>query len=78
MRHRASHPPTDEQDLTGIVAWRRRSLERAGFSVSLAESLANDRRIDLHALLELVDRGCRPDLAVRIRAPLDASRTDQF
>jgi hypothetical protein len=27
--------------------------------------------VDLHALLELTDRGCRPDLAARIVAPLD-------
>jgi hypothetical protein len=30
-----------------------------------------DFSFDLHALLELVDRGCAPDLAVRILAPLD-------
>jgi hypothetical protein len=33
--------------------------------------LARDPRTDLHALLELVDRGCRPELAARILAPLD-------
>jgi hypothetical protein len=27
--------------------------------------------MDLHALLGLVDRGCPPDLAARILAPLD-------
>jgi hypothetical protein len=27
--------------------------------------------VDLHQLLELVDRGCPPELAVRILAPLD-------
>ena len=27
--------------------------------------------VDLHALLELVDQGCAPELAVRIVAPLD-------
>jgi hypothetical protein len=43
----------------------------AGFGAQLAARLASDRRFDLHALLELVDRGCRPELAVRILAPLD-------
>jgi hypothetical protein len=27
--------------------------------------------VDVHALLELVDRGCPPVLAARIMAPLD-------
>jgi hypothetical protein len=33
--------------------------------------VAVDNRYDLHALLELVDRGCPPALAARILAPLD-------
>jgi hypothetical protein len=49
-------------------------LERAGFGVRLAETLANDLRVDLHAVLELVDRGCPPELAARILAPLDEPR----
>jgi hypothetical protein len=54
-----------------VAAWRRRRLERAGFDQALAASLAGDRRVDVHALLELVDRGCPPHLAGRILAPLD-------
>jgi hypothetical protein len=53
-------------------------LERAGFTAPLAEALANDRRIDLHALLELVDRGCPPQLAARILAPLDDPQDGAF
>jgi hypothetical protein len=41
----------------------------------LARRLADDRRYDLHALLELVDRGCPPALAVRILAPIDEVET---
>jgi hypothetical protein len=44
---------------------------RAGFSRATARSVARDGRYDLHALLELVDHGCPPGLAVRIVAPLD-------
>jgi hypothetical protein len=51
-------------------AWRARRLQAAGFDQALALRLASDSRIDLHALLELTDRGCRPDLAARIMAPL--------
>jgi hypothetical protein len=37
----------------------------------LAERLASDARCDVHAVLELLDRGCPPELAARILAPLD-------
>jgi hypothetical protein len=51
--------------------WRRVRLIRAGFTPELATRLGFDARIDLHDLLELVDRGCPPELAARILAPLD-------
>ena len=54
-----------------VVRWRREQLERAGFGRVLSGRLAADPDYDLHALIELVERGCRPDLAVRILAPLD-------
>jgi hypothetical protein len=54
-----------------VVAWRRRQLSGAGFSLPLAHALARDQRVDLHALLGLVDRGCPPPLAARILAPLE-------
>ena len=57
-----------------ISAWRRERLLRAGFDEVLAGRLAGDCTIDLHALLELVERGCRPRLAARILAPLDDER----
>jgi hypothetical protein len=51
--------------------WRRNRLLQAGFPAALAEAVSRDDRFDLHALLELLDRGCEPELAVRIIAPLD-------
>jgi hypothetical protein len=39
--------------------------------------LASDDRIDLHALLELIDRGCPPELAARIMAPLTDRPSDE-
>jgi hypothetical protein len=71
MAQRTSHPAGVDPDLVGVVAWRRRRLERAGFASELAATLAADRRTDLHAVLDLVDRGCPPSLAARILAPLD-------
>jgi hypothetical protein len=57
-----------------VVEWRRGRLLRAGFATDLATLLAVDRDVDLHALLDLIDRGCPPDLAARILAPLDDRR----
>jgi hypothetical protein len=57
-----------------IVRWRRERLTDAGFPVSVAARLAKDARYDLHALIELVERGCPPPLAARIMAPLDHER----
>lgn len=57
-----------------VFVWRRDRLLAAGFAPGAAERLAQDRGIDLHAVLELIDQGCPPELAVRIRAPLDVSR----
>jgi len=51
---------------------RHEVLVHAGFAEVLADRLAADGDVDLHDLLKLVDRGCPPDLAVRILAPLGA------
>ena len=57
-----------------MVAWRTERLLATGFDRELAGSLAAEDAVDLHALLELVDRGCPPELAARILAPLDEGR----
>jgi hypothetical protein len=57
-----------------IVAWRRARLRKAGFEPRLAEQLARECGVDLHALIELVERGCSPELAARILAPLERER----
>lgn len=53
-----------------VVSWRADRLRRAGFTADDAAALAADFQTDLHALLELVERGCPPHLAARILAPL--------
>jgi hypothetical protein len=52
-----------------VFRWRRDQLVAAGLRPSLAASIAADGRYDLHALIELVERGCPARLAVRILAP---------
>jgi hypothetical protein len=63
---RERHPLPSE-----VVAWRRERLTSAGFAGDFARTLARDRRIDLHALIELTERGCPPEIAARILAPLE-------
>ncbi len=62
---------TSEQAGQEVVRWRREQLVASGFVPALAERLAEDERYDLHALIELTERGCQPELAVRILAPGD-------
>lgn len=57
-----------------VARWREERLRRAGFDADLAASIATDCAIDLHAIIELVERGCPPGLAARILAPLDDER----
>jgi len=54
-----------------VVAWRTERLRAAGLSPELARRIACDRGYDVHAVLELVDRGCSPELAARIMAPIE-------
>ena len=59
-----------ERQVDEVVRWRREQLAEAGFSLPLAVQVAADGRYDLHALIEFVERGCPPELAARILAPL--------
>jgi hypothetical protein len=77
MRRRAVHKRSAGSDPDGVVAWRTRQLHRAGFDRALAGAVAGDPRTDVHALIELVDRGCPPPLAARILAPLDDAPAEQ-
>jgi hypothetical protein len=61
-----SAPGRDE-----VVRWRCEQLVESGFALALAARVAKNAHYDLHALIELVERGCQPDLAVRILAPLE-------
>ena len=69
MRATATEPAFED-----VHRWRREQLLQTGFAAAAAKELAADRRYDLHELIGLVERGCPPDLAVRILAPLDGQR----
>ena len=49
-----------------IEEWRREELERAGYPLDAATEVAIRHDIDLHAAVELVERGCPPEVATRI------------
>ncbi|MDX6408369.1 MAG: hypothetical protein QOE13_1440 [Gaiellaceae bacterium] len=63
----------DDRRSAEVARWRREQLIAAGFSLPLASRLARDEHWDIHALIELVERGCRPDVAARILAPLQVN-----
>lgn len=61
---------TSTRAVDEVVRWRREQLVEAGFALPLAAGIAKNTGYDLHALIELVERGCPPQLAVRILAPV--------
>ncbi|MGY1643232.1 hypothetical protein ACI782_19165 [Geodermatophilus sp. SYSU D00703] len=63
----------DRWPASDVEAWRLRRLLDAGFPAALAREVATTPGIDLHAVLALLDRGCPPELAVRILAPVEVA-----
>jgi hypothetical protein len=53
-----------EQEL--VELWRATELERAGYSPSGAAELAARTDVDLHRAVELLQKGCSPELALAI------------
>jgi hypothetical protein len=55
-----------ETETERVERWRTSELMRAGFAGDDAVALAAQFDVDLHEAIELVERGCPPELAVRI------------
>ena len=55
-----------ETELDRVERWRTAELMRVGFPGDDAVALAARLDVDLHEAIELVRRGCPPELAVRI------------
>ena len=55
-----------EAESDRVTAWRACELLKAGYEPLMAVELAEHPEVDLHVALELVERGCQPDLAARI------------
>jgi hypothetical protein len=55
-----------ETETERVERWRAEELLRHGFDPSAAVELASRLDIDLHLATDLIDRGCPPELALRI------------
>ncbi len=55
-----------ETELDRVERWRTSELMRVGFPGDDAVALAARADVDLHDAIELVQRGCPPELAIRI------------
>ena len=55
-----------ETEVDRVERWRTAELMRVGFAGDDAVALAARTEVDLHEAIELVQRGCPPELAVRI------------
>jgi len=55
-----------ETEALRVTCWRATALMRAGYEPLAAVELAERPEIDLHLALELVERGCSPELAAAI------------
>ena len=49
-----------------VLSWRIEQLIAVGYDSDSAFVLALDRSVDLHEAIELVRRGCPPEIAFRI------------
>jgi hypothetical protein len=49
-----------------VERWRAEALERAGYDPTSAAVLAIRTDVDLHKATYLLERGCSPELALRI------------
>lgn len=74
MRQRSQDRAAAEAESHSLVTWRQARLLAAGFDGELAASVAARCNFDIHAVLQLVDRGCPPTLAARVAAPLEEGR----
>jgi hypothetical protein len=55
-----------ETETERVERWRMDELLRVGFDVEFAALIAAEPGVDLHAAIDMVERGCPPDLAAQI------------
>jgi hypothetical protein len=62
----ATRETTETEELLRVLVWRFKQLCRTGFELELATTLAARVDVDLHEAIDLVERGCPPEVAGRI------------
>jgi hypothetical protein len=55
-----------ESELTQVERWRIDELERAGYDPRAASTIAARLDVDLHFAVDLLRKGCSPELALQI------------
>jgi hypothetical protein len=55
-----------ETELTQVERWRIDELERAGYDPRAASTIAARLDVDLHFAVDLLRKGCSPELALQI------------
>lgn len=56
----------EQTEIERIERWRAEALERAGYAPRAAGRLAVRHDVDLHFAIDLLERGCAQELALRI------------
>lgn len=56
----------DSTEIERIERWRAEELERAGYEPRAAGRLAVRHDVDLHTAVDLLERGCPSELALKI------------
>ena len=56
----------DDTERERVIRWRVEQLAKVGYSWPAAMVIAANTQVDLHLAVELVEQGCRPEVAVRI------------
>jgi hypothetical protein len=55
-----------ETEQERVERWRLEALVKVGYDSTSAAQIAVRNDVDLHRAIELVERGCPPEIAVRI------------
>jgi hypothetical protein len=55
-----------ETEVERVERWRTEALENAGYDPDSAALLAARHDVDLHRAIEMIERGCAPETALRI------------
>lgn len=55
-----------ETESERVERWRTDELLRVGYDFETATVMAAEPTVDLHTALDLIERGCPPDVAARI------------